>query len=67
MGNRKLKGFLVTVVAMVLFAETALIFGGVTFSGDNVVTICSLFALTGGAFFGANVGEHFAEAKKTNA
>ncbi len=63
-GNRKMVGFFFTMSFMAFIALTAIVFGNVTLTGDNVVNLVWANALVGGAFFGANTGEHFANKNK---
>lgn len=65
-GDRKLKGFYVTIGAILIVIETSILFGGISFTGDNVVALVVIIGSVGGAFFGANFGEHFAKAKAAN-
>lgn len=63
MGKRKLIGFYMTILTMAASYMFSLVMG-VTFSGDNVVVILTIYGALGGAFFGANFGEHWATSKK---
>jgi len=65
MTNRKFKGFVITQLSLILIFIGAL-FTGTTFTGDNIIVFGALLAATGGAFFGANFGEHWAAAKRAN-
>lgn len=62
-GNRKLKGFFVTIGAIFGVIETAILFSAITLSGDNIVALTSLLAGVSVAFFGANYGEWNAKSK----
>lgn len=62
-GNRKLKTFYWTNVAM-MFLVLGAFMSGVSLTGDNIITLSALFTANGIAFVGGNVGEHFANAKK---
>jgi len=64
MGTRKLKVFIITLVA-ILFVFFFAIYRGVLFSGQEITNIILVIATLSGAFFGANFGEHWAMAKKS--
>jgi len=64
-GQRKLKGFYLTLAALMILVLFALI-KGVHFTGDNIITAMALMASLAGAFFGANFGEHWAKAKQVD-
>lgn len=58
MGNRKLKAFFATIAGVLIVVETAIL-SGIAISGDNIVALTTIIAGIGGAFFGANFGEHW--------
>ena len=64
-GDRKLKGFYLTMACGLIVILGALV-TGVKLEGSDVVAILALQASVGGAFFGANFGEHWAAAKKSD-
>lgn len=61
-GNRKLKGFYYTLGAMMLIILSAFV-TGVKFQGGDIIAMLALIGSLGGAFFGANFGEHWAKSK----
>ena len=64
-GKRKLFVYLVTLATIFLIFVIS-IFLGVDFNGDNILAMMALISTLSGAFFGANFGEHWAEAKKND-
>ena len=62
MGNRKQKGFYVTLTALVLIALAGFV-TGVKFEGGDIIAMMAITGSLGGAFFSANFGEHWAKAK----
>jgi hypothetical protein len=58
--GRKLFGFLVTILIQSIIVLVALLYAKIAFTGDNIIVVVEVFGLEAGAFFGANVGEYFA-------
>ena len=62
--TRKMQMFYATVVVVVLSGVFSLI-AGIPLTGDQLTNIVIVFMVFVGAMAGANVGEHFANARKT--
>lgn len=65
-GSRKMKGFYITLVSVNLLILAGFV-SGVIFSGGDIISLAALESALAGAFFSANFGEHWAEAKKKQA
>lgn len=66
MSNRKLKAFYVTMGVLLAIVETAIL-KNIPLTGDNIVALSTIAAGIGGAFFGANFGEHWTKTKTPSA
>jgi len=65
-GNRKLQAFYVTQGGIAAITVGAFL-TGVQLTGDNIIAIGTLMVANGGAFYGANYGEHYSKAKAAKA
>ena len=69
MGTRKFKGFVITsiLLTIALFAALAVLSKMIGVTGDQIVSLETIYIIAqgsvSGAFFGANWGEHVAKSK----
>lgn len=63
-GNRKVVAFYFTMILMWVTFLVGLLFS-IQFTGDNIMVMMVMFATLAGAFFGANFGEHWSQARKS--